>query len=91
MRQISEGREFLCIPDLKPKGFGLFLELTLYGQDLQIGYCLKYSRISSIPVSMYFTKSIKNIFYFIVHDFASMAYGIIDFWMDVSILQQCSG
>ena len=28
------GKEFLCIPELKPKGVGLFLEPTLRGQDV---------------------------------------------------------
>ena len=63
---------------LKEKGVGLFLEPTLYGQDLQIGYCLKNSRISFIPVSMFFTKSIKKN-YFIGHGFAFVAYEIINF------------
>ena len=56
-------REFLCGPYLKEKDIRLFFEPTLYGQDLQTSYCLEDSRISSIAVSMYFTKSIKYIFF----------------------------
>ena len=43
----------------KKKDVGLFLKPTLCVQDLQIGYYLEDSHISSILVSIYFTKSIK--------------------------------
>ena len=50
---------------MKAKGVRLFLEPTLYGQELQIDYCLEYSQINYILASMYFTKSIKYVFLFI--------------------------
>ena len=37
---------------------------------------------------MYFTKSIKYIFNFIVHDFAFVTYEITDFWRDVPRFEQ---
>ena len=47
-----------------------------------ICYYLEDSRISSISVSMYFTKLIV-FFCFIVQGFASVVYKIIDLWRDV--------
>ena len=49
----------MCPISEKKKGVGLFLKPKLCGQDLQISYCLEDSWIGSIPVSIYFTKSIE--------------------------------